>query len=146
VSGVRFREVVIDCADPRALGAFWSAATGYEVVHEADDWVQLWGEPARAMRIGLQRVPEPKTVKNRVHLDLEAQDLEVEALRIEALGKRACGSRRIPTTPSSCSPIPRATSSASSWAIEVAQAVTSPRSLRSPGGIAWQYGSWPVFS
>jgi hypothetical protein len=84
--GVRFREVVIDCADPRGLARFWSAATGYEIRWEDDDWAQIQGEGEREIVIGFQRVPEGKVVKNRVHVDLAAADEEGEARRIEALG------------------------------------------------------------
>ena len=36
----------------------------------------------------LQRVPEPKTVKARIHFDLRVSDIEAEAQRLEALGAR----------------------------------------------------------
>jgi hypothetical protein len=77
---------VIDCADPRALAAFWSAATGYDIDNESDDWAGIRGEGDRDIWIGFQRVPEGKVVKNRVHVDLAATDEEAEARRIEALG------------------------------------------------------------
>ena len=83
---VHFREVVIDCADPRSLVGFWAAATGYEVDGDLDDWASIVGEGDRVIRIGFQRVPEGKVVKNRVHVDLAAADEEAEASRIEALG------------------------------------------------------------
>ena len=37
-------------------------------------------------RLWFQRVPEPKRVKNRVHLDLRADDVEVELARLTAMG------------------------------------------------------------
>jgi hypothetical protein len=86
--GVRFREVVIDCANPRELAAFWAAVTGYVVDNEAEDWAAIRGEGDRDIWIGFQRVPEGKVVKNRVHVDLEAADEEAEARRIEGLGAR----------------------------------------------------------
>jgi predicted enzyme related to lactoylglutathione lyase len=84
--GVRFREIVIDCSDPRALARFWSAVTGYGIDHEADDWAAIAGEGDRDIVIAFQKVPEAKSVKNRVHVDLSAADEEAEAGRIEALG------------------------------------------------------------
>ncbi len=82
--------LTFDAADPRALGAFWAAALGY--VEEPpppphQDWASAltaWGLPedrwndAYAIidpdgdgpRVFLQKVPEPKTAKNRVHLDV----------------------------------------------------------------------------
>lgn len=83
---VRFREVVIDCADPRSLARFWAEATGYEVEYESEDWASIRGEGDREIFIGFQQVPEGKIVKNRVHVDLAAADEEAEARRIESLG------------------------------------------------------------
>jgi predicted enzyme related to lactoylglutathione lyase len=83
---LRFYEVVIDCADPQALARFWAEATGYALERDFEDWASVVGEGDRQIRIGFQRVPEGKVVKNRVHVDLEAPDEEAEARRIEALG------------------------------------------------------------
>ena len=83
---VRFHEVVIDCADPRALARFWAAVTGYALDIDSDEWASIRGEGERDIVIGFQRVPEDKVVKNRVHVDLGATDEEAEARRIEALG------------------------------------------------------------
>jgi hypothetical protein len=109
-------QVVIDCADPAKLAPFWAEALGYVVqppppgFESWQDWLREQGVPqerwndASAVvdpdrsgpRIFLQRVPEPKSVKNRVHLDLnvtagvpseEADErLEAEAKRLAALG------------------------------------------------------------
>ena len=38
---VTFREVVIDCGDPRSLARFWAAATGYEVDSDLEDWASV---------------------------------------------------------------------------------------------------------
>ena len=64
--------VVLDCVDPQALVPFWSAALGYEKVGDVDGFAVLQpreGEPPGPVFI-LQRVPEPKTGKNRSHLDI----------------------------------------------------------------------------
>ena len=82
---VRYYQVVIDCADPRSLAAFWMRFTGYEVSHAGDDWFSiqaLGGMP----RIGFQKVPEPKAGKNRLHIDFVAADEEAAAREIEGLG------------------------------------------------------------
>jgi hypothetical protein len=83
---VRVGSVVIDCADPPSLAVFWVAVTGYRRESADDDWVSLVDPGGHGPRIGLQRVPEPKTVKNRLHLDLYAEDEEASARRIEDLG------------------------------------------------------------
>jgi hypothetical protein len=85
VERVVLRGVVIDCADPGALAAFWASFTGYEPDHEDDAWVSL-RSPDGGDRISFQKVPEPKTVKNRVHLDFAAADEEATAEWIESLG------------------------------------------------------------
>ncbi len=83
---VRFREVVIDCSNPRALARFWAEATGYALDQDHEDWASVVGEGDRAIIIAFQQVPEGKVVKNRVHVDLSAADVEAEALRVEGLG------------------------------------------------------------
>jgi glyoxalase superfamily protein len=95
----RFSEVVVDSHDPRKLASFWCEVLGYEVVDVADAAVEIAGgeQTAADMRadivpptIVFAPVPETKTVKNRVHIDLRpidrTRDEEVE--RIIALGAR----------------------------------------------------------
>src|SRR3954471_12217346 len=82
---IRVEMVVVDCADPLALSDFWAKATGYSVDRGDEEWVTLRGA---GIPLGFQRVPEPKTGKNRVHVDLHTDDEEREARRIESLGAR----------------------------------------------------------
>ncbi|MEU8528529.1 MULTISPECIES: VOC family protein [Streptomyces] len=63
-------ELVVDCADPAALVRFWAALLGGTPVDRSADWSYV--EPPGFVRIAFQQVPEGKTVKNRLHLDLEA--------------------------------------------------------------------------
>jgi catechol 2,3-dioxygenase-like lactoylglutathione lyase family enzyme len=71
--------VTFDCADPDRLAAFWSAVTGYESVAETEDVVALHAPDEQGVRRMLFfRVPEPKTVKNRVHVDLAVKDAATE--------------------------------------------------------------------
>ncbi len=109
-------QITFDCADPAAVAAFWAEALGYQVQPPPpgfDSWdaaLEAMGVPrdkwnSRSAilplegthpRIFFQQVPEGKTVKNRVHLDvraapgLEGEDrmsaLEAEATRLEGLG------------------------------------------------------------
>src|SRR5215470_14234942 len=85
---IRVEMVVIDCADPLSLAAFWAQATGYTIQESDEQWAWIKGERSGTVEIGFQRVPEPKTVKNRVHVDLHTDDEEREGARIEALGAR----------------------------------------------------------
>ena len=80
--------VTIDARDPVALGPFWAAALGYEVAGSEGAYVALVPQEGTGPVVLLQRVPEPKTGKNRVHLDLKVPDVEATATRLEELGAR----------------------------------------------------------
>jgi catechol 2,3-dioxygenase-like lactoylglutathione lyase family enzyme len=109
-------QVTFDCADPAALGAFWVEVLGYQVDPPPDgfdSWdaaLDAWGVPedrrnsafaahdpdGARPRLFFQQVPEGKTAKNRVHLDVRAASglegdermaaLEEECSRLSALG------------------------------------------------------------
>jgi hypothetical protein len=99
---LRWYSVVIDTPDPRGLAAWWREAIEWQVVFDSDDEVVLvpgylrGEEEVREMTwermppgLVFVRVPEPKTVKNRLHLDLAphtSQDRDAEIARLEALG------------------------------------------------------------
>ena len=90
------RNVVFDCADVARLAAFWSAISGYQPKEgeppwddpawEDAEWVSLGHPLDQDPRIGFQRVPEGKVVKNRVHLDLAVADEEAAAEWVTSLG------------------------------------------------------------
>jgi len=77
-------EFTLDCCDLRRTATFWQAAAGFVVDGVIEDrYVTLTGH---GVVLTLQRVPEPKTVKNRLHLDLLVDDVEAEVERLEGLG------------------------------------------------------------
>jgi predicted enzyme related to lactoylglutathione lyase len=78
--------LVLDCQDPAALAEFWSAALDYVNVGDAGAYVVLLPNGRPGPKLLLQEVPEPKTTKNRMHLDIDAVDIEAEADRLESLG------------------------------------------------------------
>ena len=78
--------LVLDCGDPEALAGFWAPALGYQRLGAAGNYVLLVPETPGAPKLLLQRVPEAKAVKNRMHLDIETPDIEAESARLEALG------------------------------------------------------------
>jgi len=80
--------LVLDCADPEVLAAFWSAALGYTTLGGAGSYVLLVDEAKQRPKLLLQRVDEPKPGKNRMHLDIEADDVDAEVSRLEGLGGR----------------------------------------------------------
>lgn len=101
-------QIVFDCMDPDSLASFWAEALGYqkqwtwdpETVREMreqglrEDQVNqrcaVVDPEGRRPRLFFQRVPEAKTVKNRVHLDLHVgrDRAQGEAQRLEILGAR----------------------------------------------------------
>ena len=102
-------QVTFDCADPAALAAFWAEALGYQLDSPPpgfDTWdeaLDAWGVPAAERnsrsavvdpagtgpRLFFQRVPEGKTVKNRVHLDVRAAPGLAGDARMDALAQEA---------------------------------------------------------
>ena len=109
-------QITFDCADPDRLAAFWAEALGYRVQPPPEGY-ESWDAALDAFgvapdqrnsrsailpvdgsrpRVFFQRVPEGKTVKNRLHLDIRVgtglqgdermRALELEADRLEALG------------------------------------------------------------
>jgi Glyoxalase-like domain len=110
-------QVVFDCADPARLSRFWVEALGYKLEDPPEgyasweDWLREQGIPeerwndagavvdpdGEGPRIYFQRVPEPKTVKNRVHLDLNvtggpsAAPVEERRTQVDAEAERLAG-------------------------------------------------------
>ena len=119
---IRF-QVTLDCAEPKVLEAFWSQALGYQKEGPPagfaswEDWGRAVGVPedelddgasivdpeGRGPRLFFQKVPEAKTVKNRLHLDLDIsggtsvsldqrrKEVQAEERRFLELGARRVG-------------------------------------------------------
>jgi Glyoxalase-like domain len=88
----RLFSVVIDCADHSAQARFWSQATGWPVTYDEEDEAIVEppedadGRPTEpGIILVFGTVPEAKTVKNRVHIDLASQSLEHQAELVERL-------------------------------------------------------------
>ena len=78
--------LVLDCSDPEMLAEFWSAALGWANLGGAGSYVALADPEGVAPALLLQKVPEPKSGKNRMHLDIHTPEIEDEATRLEGLG------------------------------------------------------------
>lgn len=85
--------IVVKVADIARAAAFWAAALGYVVRGRDDarvgpetDFVVLTDPKGRWANLSLQRSPEPKPGRNRLHLDLYTQQREADVLRLVALG------------------------------------------------------------
>ena len=81
-------DIVIDCHDIERLLTFWAAALGYRNVGSRDDYGLLLPDDTSYPPVLLQRVPEPKTAKSRVHFDIRVDDVEAKAGELEQLGAR----------------------------------------------------------
>jgi predicted enzyme related to lactoylglutathione lyase len=87
-------EIGIDCADPATLAPFWAEALGYAVGDFDRDRIYLDLVPPQgsgAPVIYMQRVPESKVVKNRLHLDLMTSEPDALVERLEAIGAARIG-------------------------------------------------------
>ncbi|MEU3097006.1 VOC family protein [Streptomyces sp. NPDC006967] len=93
----RFTELAVDCRDPEGLAAFWCEVLDFEVIDRSEGKVQIGSwvptvEEVRARQMPSTllfiRVPEGKTVKNRLHLDVSPIDRSAgeEVARLLALG------------------------------------------------------------
>ena len=87
----RIQSTVVDARDPAALARFWAEVLGWRITDEEPDEVAV-EPPAGSPEDGVApdllflAVPEGKSVKNRLHLDLRPEDQAAEVARIEALG------------------------------------------------------------
>jgi hypothetical protein len=80
---------VLDCADPVAMADFWQAAIGFDVrTGNGEPHIALSGSSVRRPlnHLTLQKVPEPKAAKLRLHLDLYSKDVTAEIDRLVGLG------------------------------------------------------------
>jgi hypothetical protein len=77
---------VLDCTDPNELANFWTRALRYRADGAGDPYVVLIPKTPGNPEILLQRVPEPKVGKNRMHFDIRVDDLEAEVERLISLG------------------------------------------------------------
>ena len=88
---LRVQCVCVDANDPSSLASFWESAIGWRRTYEDPDEIVL-EPPAGSAEDGVApdllflKVPESKTVKNRLHIDLRPDDQEAEVRRLEALG------------------------------------------------------------
>lgn len=110
---MKIGNIVFDCSDPDRVATFWAAALGYDKGEYPDEMRQelldagiteadladrsIAEDPAReGPRLFFQRVPEPKSVKNRIHIDINAtpgrrptkEEVDTEKDRLVALGAK----------------------------------------------------------
>ena len=76
--------LVIDCSDPPMLASWWARLVGGRVSVDSDGDASLLAEGG--LVIDFLRVPEPKTIKNRLHIDLRTSDVAAATEQVLALG------------------------------------------------------------
>lgn len=84
----KFSELCIDCSNPQKLAEFWSEVLDYKIVQAEDDEVEISGPEGSGPTILFVPVPEKKTVKNRLHIDVSPTDRDQaeEVERVLGLG------------------------------------------------------------
>ena len=114
----RMHHVVLDCPDPTALAAFYSALLGLPVTYRDDDWVVVAASDTSS-GLAFQRAPghQPPTwpdpaVPQQFHLDIMVEDVAAAGPRVLALGavqargrERLCRSGRSPVLPHPAAPV-----------------------------------------
>jgi len=90
--GARFTELVIDCRDPQRVAEFWGAVLGYDIIDRGPQGeIEIGPTPRGAgPTLVFVRVPEEKTVKNRIHIDVNPTETDQsnELRRLMRLGAR----------------------------------------------------------
>jgi hypothetical protein len=92
--------ITVDCADPSAVARFWNSALEWGgVAASPGNSGAICGPPGGGIYLEFIRVPEGKTVKNRVHLGCHAGDVDqvdVEIARLQALGATVAWEEEFP--------------------------------------------------
>ena len=83
---LEWEQVVVDAADPDALGRWWAGALGWVVVNDDPEEFEIRPAPERVPGLLFVRVPEAKTLKNRLHLDFRPEDWDAAVDRLLGLG------------------------------------------------------------
>jgi|APCry1669189034_1035192.scaffolds.fasta_scaffold35692_2 predicted enzyme related to lactoylglutathione lyase len=86
--------ITIDCNDLDGMSRFWRDALGYEDGGSQAQYRWLRSPKGAGPSIILQQVPEARSEKNRLHLDIYAEDIDREAVRLIDIG-----AHRIDTAP-----------------------------------------------
>ena len=77
---------MVDSRDPAGLGRWWQKALGWVVVNDDPNEFEIRPAPDRLPGLLFGSVPEPKSVKNRLHLDFRPDDQDREVERMLGLG------------------------------------------------------------
>src|SRR4051812_42335233 len=81
-----WEQLIVDSPDPEALGRWWADALGWVIVNDDADEFEIRPAPDVTPGLLFASVPEPKSIKNRLHLDLRPDDQRGEVQRLLDLG------------------------------------------------------------
>ena len=83
---VEWEQIIIDARDPAALGRWWQEALGWVVANDDPEEFEIRASPDRLPGLLFVLAPEPKTIKNRLHLDFRPDNRDAEVERFIGLG------------------------------------------------------------
>jgi len=83
---LEWEQVIVDAADPVALGRWWARALDWVVVNDDPDEFEIRPAPDQMPGLLFALVPEAKTLKNRLHLDFRPDDRDAAVARLLELG------------------------------------------------------------
>ena len=83
---LEWEQTIIDSRDPASLGRWWRDALGWVVVNDDPEAFEIRPQADRVPGLLFARVPNAKSVKNRLHLDFRPDDRDVEVDRLIGLG------------------------------------------------------------
>ena len=75
----KFSELVIDSVQPERIARWWADVLDYRITDEDEEGVEISGPTGAGPTLVFIRVPEAKSVKNRLHIDVSPTDREQEA-------------------------------------------------------------------
>jgi predicted enzyme related to lactoylglutathione lyase len=94
--GVTVTCITVDCREPRRVAEFWAAALDWRVAHVTADGAVVEA-PGRAQPyLEFIVVPEPKTLKNRLHLGLTTAELDQQIERLVSMGAEVAWEEEFP--------------------------------------------------
>lgn len=80
------RSVMLDCTDVDVMVGFWGELLGLEARTRYPGYAWMSRMTTGGQALAFQQVPEPKTVKNRMHLDLSSTDPDAFVEKVARLG------------------------------------------------------------
>lgn len=83
---LKIGNVTFDCENPARVAEFWGAALGYKVQTVNENFAMANHPEGTRPNLLFIKVPEPRMVKNRMHMDVEADNREAEVQRLVGLG------------------------------------------------------------